>query len=237
MGEDSQQLQAGQSRTSEIDSGGHRYRRIMFKTHFMAPGEDIGKAIQGYMSRDLRPGDWVVVSEKCVVYTRGLAIDESEIEPGWWARYLHKFVTPTPYGALGIGTPEKMQKAIELVGLWRILLATCAAAVTRPFGFKGWFYRVAGDQVRSIDGQFGGPQGQYRTKIIPPLPAPDLVAREIADACGWPVVIADINDLGGSIKAVSLKKGDVPDFADILRDNPMGQTNAQTPLAIVRRVT
>ncbi|HBS93256.1 MAG TPA: F420-0--gamma-glutamyl ligase, partial [Firmicutes bacterium] len=46
--------------------------------------------------------------------------------------------------------------------------------------------------------------------------------------------IADINDLGGSIKGWSDSEMRKHDFADILRDNPMGQTITMTPLALVR---
>jgi hypothetical protein len=129
-----------------------------------------------------------------------------------------------------------MQVAIELAGLWRILLAAVVSAITKLFGLKGWFYRVAGDKVRSIDGQSGGPDGPYWTKVILPLPDPNKLASDISASCGYPVVIADINDLGGSIKGWSNPQLRQIDFADVLRDNPMGQTITMTPLALVRPV-
>lgn len=229
-------LEIGQTLESEIDSQGKKYRRILVKTHFINEGEDIGQVAKKYLDDKFQPGDWLVISEKCIATSIGLAVDESRIKPSWWARKLYKFVKPTPYGR-GIGTPEKMQVAIELVGLWRILLAAAVSAVTKLLGLKGWFYRVAGDKARSIDGQSGGPNGPFWTKVILPLPDADQTAREIAASCGHPVVVADINDIGGSIKGWSDAELRKVDFADILRDNPMGQENAQTPMGIVRPVS
>lgn len=233
---DAKALSVGQTLESDIESKGKKFRRILVKTHFIKEGEDIGQVAVRYLDDVFRPGDWLVVSEKCASANSGLAIDQSQIKPGWWARRLYKFVKHTQHGR-GIGTPEKMQVAIELAGLWRILLAAVASAITRPFGLKGWFYRVAGDKVRSIDGQSGGPNGPYWTKVILPLPEASRTAAEIAASSGYPVVVADINDLGGSIKGWSSPELRRVDFADILRDNPMGQENAQTPLALVRPVT
>lgn len=232
---DAKALAVGQTLESEIESGGKKYRRILVKTHFLKEGEDVGQVAVRYLDEILQPGDWLIVSEKCVANSIGLTLDESQIKPGWWARRLYKFIKPTRHGR-GIGTPEKMQMAIELAGLWRILLAAAVSAVTKLFGLKGWFYRVAGPQASSIDGQSGGPKGPYWTKIILPLPEASKTAREIAASCGYPVVVADINDIGGSIKGWSSPELRQIDFADILRDNPMGQENAQTPIGIVRPV-
>jgi|SRR5690554_287111 len=226
-------LGVGQTLESEIESNGKQYRRILVKTHFIHEGEDVGKVAVRYLDDIYQEGDCLIISEKCVATSIGLAIDESKIKPGWWARRLYKFVKPTQHGR-GIGTPEKMQVAIELAGLWRILLAAAVSAVTKLLGMSGWFYRVAGDKVRSIDGQSGGPDGPYWTKIILPLPKPNNTAREISESCSYPVVIADINDVGGSIKGWSEPELREIDFADVLRDNPMGQENAQTPMGLVR---
>ena len=226
-------LAVGQTWQSEIESEGKKYLRILVKTHFIKEGEDVGQVIVRYVEDIYQPGDWVVISETALANAIGLAVDQSQIKPGWWAKRLYKYVKRTRHGR-GIGTPEKMQVAIELAGLWRILIATVVSAVTKLFGFKGWFYRVAGDKVRSIDGQSGGPDGPYWTKVILPLPEPDKAARELAAACGYPVIIADINDLGGHIKGWSDPELRKLDFTDILRDNPMGQTITMTPLALVR---
>lgn len=232
---DAKGLAVGQTLESEIESNGKKYRRILVKTHFIKEGEDVAQVAVRYLDDVYQPGDCLIISEKCIATSIGLAKDESDIKPGWWAQKLYKFVTPTQHGR-GIGTPEKMQVAIELAGLWRILLAAVVSAVTKLFGLSGWFYRVAGDKVRSIDGQSGGPNGPYWTKVILPLPQATKTAQEIAASCGYPVVVADVNDVGGSIKGWSNRDLREIDFFDILRDNPMGQENAQTPMGLVRPV-
>lgn len=233
--EDAKGLAVGQTWQSEAESGGKKYLRIMVKTHFVKEGEDVGQVIVRYVEDIFRPGDYVVISETMLANAIGLAIDQSQIKPGWWAKRLYKFVKRTKHGR-GIGTPEKMQVAIELAGLWRILLATVVSAVTKLFGSKGWFYRVAGDAVRSIDGQSGGPDGPYWTKVILPLPDPDKAAAEVAASCGYPVIVADINDIGGHVKGWSEPNLREIDFYEILQDNPMGQTITMTPLALIRPV-
>lgn len=230
---DAKSLALGQTLETEIESKGKKYRRILVKTHFIKEGEDVAQLAVRYFDDIYQQGDYLIISEKCLANSIGLTKDESTIKPGWWARKLYKFITPTQHGR-GIGTPEKMQMAIELAGLWRILLAAAVSAVTKLFGLSGWFYRVAGEQASTIDGQSGGPNGPYWTKIILPLPQPSKTAQEIAASCGYPVVVADINDIGGSIKGWSHPEMRKIDFADILRDNPMGQENAQTPLGLVR---
>lgn len=232
MGE-AKSLAIGQTWQSEIVSQGRKYLRILVKTHFIKEGEDVGQVLVRYLEDIYQPGDYAILSETMLANALGLAIDQSQIKPGWWAKRLYKYVKRTRHGR-GIGTPEKMQVAIELAGLWRILLATVVSAVTKLFGVKGWFYRVAGDKVRSIDGQSGGPDGPYWTKIVLPIAEPDKAAREIAATCGYPVVVADINDLGGHIKGWSEPEMRRLNFADILRDNPMGQTITMTPVALVR---
>ena len=64
---------------------------------------------------------------------------------------LSRFVGRTTSG-IGLGIPATMELAIREAGAARILAATAAAAVTKPFGVKGVFYRVAGPAVRAIDG-------------------------------------------------------------------------------------
>lgn len=226
-------LAIGQTWQSEAESDGRKYLRIMVKTHFIKEGEDVGQVLVRYLEDIYQPGDYCIISETMLANAIGLAVDQSQIKPGWWAKRLYKFVKRTKHGR-GIGTPEKMQVAIELAGLWRILLATAVSAVTKLFGAKGWFYRVAGDAVRSIDGQSGGPDGPYWTKVILPLAEPDKAANDVAVACGYPVVIADVNDIGGRIKGWSEPELRKIDFYEILRDNPMGQTVTMTPIALIR---
>ena len=64
--------------------------------------------------------------------------------------------------------------------------------------------------------------------------SPDAVARDIAEATGAPAIVADMNNISGTIKGYSRDDLRQWDFVDILRDNPMGQMQNMTPIGIVR---
>ena len=64
---------------------------------------------------------------------------------------LSRYVSHMPTG-IGLAHPTTMQLAIDEAGAPRILLAAAAAAVTKPLGMRGVFYRIAGNGVNAIDG-------------------------------------------------------------------------------------
>lgn len=145
-----------------------------------------------------------------------------------------KFVHKSPYG-IGLGSPYTMELAIREAGVIRILLGVVAAAVTKPFGMKGVFYRVVGKNINAIDGPCDytiPPYNEY-AKLGPAKP--NKVAEEIEKKTGHKTVIIDANDLG----VVVLGKSDrtiSDDFCKkVFKDNPLGQSKEQTPICIVRK--
>jgi len=76
------------------------------------------------------------------------------------ANFLSKFVKKTPHG-FSVGNPLKMQIAINLAGLPRILFAAVIAGISKIFGFSGVFYRLAGHQISQIDGFYAEAFPQY----------------------------------------------------------------------------
>ena len=64
----------------------------------------------------------------------------------------------------------------------------------------------------------------------------DQVAKNIAARVGYDVAIVDINDLEGQILGASSKAVNKKLYARILKDNPLGQDDQQTPMGIIRRV-
>ena len=63
------------------------------------------------------------------------------------------------------------------------------------------------------------------------------MAREIKARIGFEVAIVDINDLEGQILGVSSKSMRKDLYARILKDNPLGQDDQQTPMGLIRVVT
>lgn len=218
----------------EIDVDGVHYARLPVRTHVVMATDDIAEIFKRYLTPHLKEGDMIFASEKVVGITQGRAFPIKDIKPSALAKFLCRFVTKTPSG-IGIGSPWTMELAIREAGAARILLAALVAAVTKPFGVKGLFYRVCGRKVAAIDGPCSYTLPPYNEYASLGPANPDRTARELSQAIGHPVVIIDANDLG--VEALGRSdKGIKEAFCQaVFRDNPLGQTDEQTPLCIVRK--
>ena len=115
-------------------------------------------------------------------------------------------------------------------------VAAAVSAVGKLFGIRGWFYKVAGEKARSIDGPCDCTLPPYNEYVVLGPDDPDRVAAEINAVLGRPVLITDINDIGGVIMGGAPLSVDRGLMAAILRDNPLGQSHEQTPMGIIRPV-
>jgi asparagine synthase (glutamine-hydrolysing) len=211
------------------------YARAPIRTKLFSSGDSLGAGLQEALAGiELRPGDVVAVSEKAVAICQGRSYPVSDVKPRLLARVLSRFVGRTASG-IGLGIPATMELAIREAGAPRILAATAVAAVTKPFGVKGAFYRVAGPGVRAIDGPTHGTIPPYdgHAKLGPE--DPEGVASELQALLGVGVAIIDANDIGVNVLGVS--DGVDPALVEsLLRDNPLGQGAQQTPVALLRPV-
>ncbi|MBB5791860.1 hypothetical protein [Jiangella mangrovi] len=207
------------------------YVRHAVRTRWFTEDDDLRSALRETLPR-LEPGDTVVLSEKATVFLTGRAVPIDELRPNRLALLLAKLVRPRP-GSRGLSVPEKMQYVVRTTGGARILAAAFAGAVTRPLGIRGVFYRVAGPVARDIDG--GRPP--YEHLVLPPFTVADAqtLCAELEAFLGAGVAIVDLNDYGGSIRAVSSRSLPADVLFEALSDNPLGQRAASTPFGIVRR--
>jgi hypothetical protein len=226
---------ANEGKVLAIEVDGVTYNRYPIKTHVITDKDTVGAVLAAYAKPILQDGDVVFISEKAVACTQRRAIPMKEIHPRWLARMLCKFVYKTPYG-IGLGIPETMEMALRECGVLRILFAAVISAVGKLFGRRGWFYKIAGDKARAIDGPCDYTLPPYNEYVVLGPVDPDRVATEGAAASGCPLVaIVDINDLGGNILGVSDESMNRELLVKILRDNPLGQSSEQTPMGIIRR--
>lgn len=228
-----------------IEVGGQKYARYPIKTKLVTEDDDIVAVVKESVSDLLEPDDLVVISERIVAITQGRSFLVKEIKPSRLARFLVNFVHQHP-GGIGLKSPWTMQLATKEAGVFRILLAALSAALTKPLGIRGMFYRVAGHNIAAIDGpcDYTLPPGNQSAKLGPK--DPQRVAQQIADALGeaagppkpWRrrVGIIDANDYGQ--KTLGVSRGVDPKLVEeVFADNPLGQADEQTPLAIVREVS
>lgn len=210
------------------------YARRPIKTHVVTDADSITAVVDRYARPYVKPGDILAISERVVAITQGRAYPIADIHPRWLARQLVRWVFKPSWG-IGIGSPWTMELALREAGVVRVLCAAVASAITKPFGLRGVFYRVVGNNISAIDGptEYTMPPYNKYAKLAPK--DPDAVAQSLADTLHTPVTIIDANDIG--VQVLGASNGiDRTLIQEVFKDNPLGQTREQTPLCIVRRV-
>ena len=231
------ELTPNEGKNAIIEVNGVRYERLPIKTHLITDKDNIVEVAEKYGSPVLsQPGDVLFITEKIVACTQGRAIPLETIKPRKLAYFLSNHVTKTKHG-IGLGMPETMEYALRECGVLRILFAAAVSVIGKKiFKKKGWFYAVAGYRAESIDGPTKNTIPPYNQCVVLGPLEPDKVAKEIKDAIGYDVLVADINDLAGRILGASSKSLDKKLYARILKDNPLGQDCQQTPMGIIRKI-
>ncbi len=232
-------LQANPEKVLDREVGGRRYHRYPVPTHTLTEQDTPEAVLDQYVRPHLQPHDAVMISERVIAIMQGRAWRIQDIEPSPLARFLVRFVTKSPYG-IGLGSPWTMELALREAGAPRMLFAASIAALTRPFGIRGVFYKVVGRNINAIDGPCHNtlpPYNEY-AKLGPR--DPQGVAKRLAARLGVPVGIVDANDLGVNVLGTSHSRlFDAPAEAfirEVMGDNPLGQCDERTPICIVRSV-
>lgn len=217
---------------------GVRYARIPIRTRLVGPTDDVVEVVRTYAADQVQPGDLLFVTEKIVAISQGRAFPISSVTPRPLAHKLAGYVTKTPNG-IGLGMPETMEMALRECGVPRILFAAAVAAVTKKFGRKGDFYRVAGPKARGIDGPTAGTIPPYNSHVVLAPHKPSQVAARIRQVLQVPVdvFIVDINDLGGNVLGSTAGRSRNRIIESILGDNPLGQGHESTPMGVIRRIS
>ncbi|MGW5361139.1 hypothetical protein [Actinopolymorpha pittospori] len=217
---------------STVAVDGHDFQRLAVPTRWLGENDDLAAALLEY-TEGRQPGDTVVVSEKVAVLLLDRWVPVASVRARWDARLIARFVRPGP-GARGLSHPEKMQYVINAAGRPRIYAAAAAAALTRPFGIRGAFYRVAPTLARDIDGG----RRPYEDKLFPPFTTDEAtkICADLEVKLDTGVAIIDINDAYGSIRGVSRRALPARLLSGVLVDNPLGQRQTGTPFGIIRPV-
>ncbi len=226
------------------------YLRYPIRTKLFKKGDNYSKIITEYVKKSItelkikhkiKNKKWFIcVSEKIIAISQGRSYFIWDIKTGFWANFLSKHVKKTPYG-IGLGSPWTMQLAIQEVGITKILFASILSLITKPFGIKGVFYNITGRKAASIDGptEYSVYPSNVSAKLAPKEPQKQavkihkMIKKEKSVNNGFlGVVIMDANDLGQDVlgNSTNIENKRVE---RIFSDNPMGQTNEQTPLVIV----
>lgn len=208
------------------------FDRLPIRTHVLTGEDDLIEVVQRYVGTLAKPGDFIGIAESVVAILQGRAILPETVRTGWLARFLCRF--PGKDGSLA--TPPAMQLAINEVGAFKVLLGAAAAAVGKALGRKGDFYRVAGHALALID-DIAGTMPPYDKYVVLGPAHPGQVVERIKAATGIDAFIADVNDKGCvDILACSagLSPTTVKLLPQLLRDNPFGSEDEQTPIILFK---
>ena len=218
-----------------VEVEGIRWARYPIKTHFVGISDRLEDIIEKYVLPFIKEGDIIVLGQKIVSILQGRVIYKKDVKVGFWAKFLSGFAKKTPSG-FSVGNPLKMQVAINLAGLPRILFAAILSGICKIFRIYGIFYRLAGHQISQIDGFYEEAFPRYaKMGILGPQNC-DNLCEQLRNKYGLSFVVADVNDLGGNIlgKSKDLKEKEKL-LLKILKDNPAGQSKELTPIIIIRK--
>jgi len=213
-----------------------KYARMPVRTHLIQSGENIVEVVSKYTKEVVEKDDIVFISEKATAASQGRAYFLDEIDPSFFARFLSKYVKKVPYG-IGLGCPHTMEMAIRECGLIRILLAAGVHVISKKvFKREGDFYRVAGMQAALIDGPVKYAIPPFNKMVVLGPKNPQGISEDIANEIACYACIVDVNDIAGAWVIGASKGLDKELVEKIIDDNPLGQTDEQTPLGIIRRL-
>lgn len=228
---------ANEGKNVVIEAGGRQYARHAIATHFVQVGESYIDLINKYVLPVYRSGDIISSSEKVIAICQGRVVTEDQVVPGFWAKFLSKFVHQTAAGP-GMGLPVKMQFAINICGLPKVLWAAICAGFDKLRGVHGTFYKMLGAEVSGLDGFYGEEIPEYEHMGVRIPSAPDKVCNEVFEKTGVVMMIVDANDLNVELlgKGDQLKGWTDDRLLDLIRDNPAGQDRQLTPFVLIREV-
>ncbi len=218
-----------------MGKNGRRYDRFAIQTHFVEVGEDQAELVRKYVIPLFQPGDVLAFGAKVMAMCTGNVRTKEQEKPGFWARLLSPHASETVAG-IGMHDPYKLQLAIDMVGAPKVVFASIASAVTKPFGVKGVFYKIVGKGVAGIDGFYyrSSFERYHDLALINNTNAQELCDQLEKDT-GIPVVLMDANDIDqnqlGKCQDFPLSDAEIQ---DALADNPSGQGDELTPLILIR---
>jgi hypothetical protein len=217
----------------EVDQ--ERWSRHPIKTHFVVSSDKIEDIVEKYVLPFAKENDIIALGQKIISIIQNKIIYKKDLKIGFWAKFLSKFVTKTPYG-FSVGNPLKMQVAINIAGLPRVFFAGLVGLIGKIFGLRGLFYKAVGNKVSEIDGFYGEAFPQYSEMGILGPEKCDELCDLLFQKYNLSFAVVDVNDLGGNVLGRSKDLfGKEKLITKILKDNPAGQGAELTPIIILRK--
>ena len=231
-------MELGANENKEIlrEVNGKKFNRYAIKTHFVQIGENYIDIIEKYIKPIYKAGDFISISEKIISLCQKRVIYKKDMQISFLAKSLSKFVMSSDAG-IGVDSPYKMQVAIDLCGRFKVIYAAILAGIGKIFGKKGIFYDIVEQEISGLDGFYGKVFPEYSEYGIRIPENSNEVCDEIYNKLGIRAMIVDANDFNVEILGKSNDIGyDDKALAQIIKDNPAGQSRQLTPIILIREV-
>lgn len=224
-------------RRKDIEVDHELYSRFAIHTHFIQRGESYVENMKKYVLPLYEEGDIVSVSEKIVAMCQNNTVEKKDVKLGFWAKFLSKFAMRSSAG-IGMDEPYKLQLAINIVGLPKILYASIASGIGKIFKKRGVFYKIVGNGIAGIDGFYPNSSFDiYKDLAVLNPKDPTSECNKIFAELNIVSVIVDANDLSreilGHADALSISE---EKFLKIIADNPAGQSDELTPFILIKKI-
>ena len=231
------EFHANDEKKVEITTSTGTYARSAIKTHFVALGENYVDLVKQYVAPMYEQGDILSISEKIISLCQNNIVRKEDMKISRLAKFLSRFASTSDAG-IGVNNVYKMQFAIDHCGRLKILWAAFCAGVGKLFGKKGVFYDIAGQEVRGLDGFYDHSFEEYGKYGIMLPKNPNGDCNEIYEGAGVACMIVDANDFSVDILGHSdvITLNDT-ELADLIRDNPAGQSTQLTPFVLIRKIS
>lgn len=218
-----------------IAVGEKEYYRCPIHTRLIKVGDCLSRLVEEYAFPYFQEGDCLYISEKIVSLCQKNVIYKENLKLSPTAKFLSKFASVNDGAGIGVHNVYKMQVAILLCGRTKVIFAALAAGIARLFGKRGVLYQITGSQVAGLDGFYSTYFEDYKNFGILSPKDPGKTAAKVEAETGVHCCIADINDFGGDVLAVSPKSLMGKELLQkILKDNPAGNGREMTPFVLLR---
>ncbi|MCL5037798.1 MAG: coenzyme F420-0:L-glutamate ligase [Chloroflexi bacterium] len=200
----------------------------LVRTPLLLPGDGLVEIAEKYASSLAKKGDVFCIAESALAIIQGRIIYCEDVHPGFWA----KLISPLFSRDSSISSPYGAEMGIREVGLPRMITAVIIGSLTKLFGRKGDFYRIAGKAVTTIDDCTGTIPPFDKYVVLGPADL-EKTLTNFKKETGLDAAVIDANDLG----KVDVIKSTRPELNEIickaLKQNPQGNANQRTPIILV----
>lgn len=205
---------------------------LPIRTHILSPRDRFAEVVDRYVMPSAKTGDIVAIAESALAIMQGRLYHVEEIHPRWLARKACRIMGADS----SLSTPYGMEMAFRVCGTSRMLAALAGGVIGKMVGRAGDFYRIAGEDVATIDDASGTLAPFDKYVVLGPVDVAESVA-EIKRRFGLECAVVDANDLKKVAVLGLTDRALEPMVVSALIDNPQGNAGEQTPIVLIPRST